>query len=347
MKEGYGMNCKQMLMELSGAVGVSGRESQVVEIAARYLKGLGEVTLSPLGDLICTVRRPSPGEKNFMLDAHVDEIGMIVTWIDNEGFLKISPVGGFDRSLLLASQVSVHTSKGDLPGVVCSVPPHLQDGKEKNPRFDEIYVDIGLNKERAQELVSVGDVVTFVTPTREMHGGFVSGKAIDNRSSCVAVMYAAELLKDEPLSCGLSVTLTTREEIGGMGAQSAAFRVCPTHAVTVDVGFGWTPDCKKEYCGEFGKGPIVAFGAMIDGEVSKRLTEVAAEENIPFQLEALGGDTGTNADAIVASRGGVKTGIISIPQGYMHTPVEKILVQDIDNTAKLLAAYVKKEGALK
>ena len=123
------MNCKDFLMRLSGAVGVSGRESSVVALAAEELRALGEVSISPLGDLICTIRRPEEGQKNFMLDAHVDEIGMIVTWIDDEGFLKVSPVGGFDRSLLLASQVSVHTKQGDLPGVICSIPPHLQSGE--------------------------------------------------------------------------------------------------------------------------------------------------------------------------------------------------------------------------
>ncbi len=338
------MNCKDLLMRLSQAVGVSGREDSVTAVAARELEAIGEITRSPLGDLICTIRKPKAGQKNFMLDAHVDEIGMIVTWIDDEGFLKVSPVGGFDRSLLLASQVAVHTSQGTLPGVICSIPPHLQSGEAKNPKFEEIYLDIGYNKEEAQKRVSPGDMVTFVTPTREMHGGFITGKAIDNRSSCVAVMRAAELLKNEKGDWGLSVTLTTREEVGGMGAQTAAYTVGPTHAVTVDVGFGHTPDCKKEQCGQFGKGPLVAFGALLDSEVSRTLVETAKEEGIPYQTEAMGSGTGTNADAILIARGGVKTGILSIPQGYMHTPVEKILVEDIENTARLLAAYVKKEG---
>lgn len=340
------MNCKELLMRLSQTVGVSGREDSAAEIAAQALEGLGEVTRSPLGDLICTIRKPAPGQKNFMLDAHIDEIGMIVTWIDDEGFLKVSPVGGFDRSLLLAAQVAVHTAQGDLPGVICSIPPHLQSGEAKNPKFEEIFIDIGYTKEEAQKRVSPGDMVTFVTPTREMNGGFITGKAIDNRSSCVAVIRAAELLKDADLPCGLSITLTTREEVA-KGARTAAYTVNPTHAITVDVGFGYTPDCKKEQCAQFGKGAVVAFGALLDSEVSRTLVEAAKEQNIPYQTEAMGGSTGTNADAILVARGGVKTGLLSIPQGYMHTPVEKILVEDIENTARLLAAYVKKEGSRK
>ncbi len=338
------MNCKELLICLSQAVGVSGREDSVTALAARELDALGEVSRSPLGDLICTIQKPQEGQKSFMLDAHVDEIGMIVTYITDEGFLKVSPVGGFDRSLLLASQVAVHTAQGDLPGVVCSIPPHLQSGEAKNPKFEEIFLDIGYGKEEAEKRVSPGDMVTFVTPTREMHGGFITGKAIDNRSSCVAVIRAAQLLKEEKLSCGLAVTLTTREEVGGMGAKAAAYTVHPTHAITVDVGFGQTPDCKKEQCGQFGKGPIIAFGSLLDGEISRSLVQAAQEADIPYQTEAMGGETGTNADAILIARGGVKTGILSIPQGYMHTPVEKILPEDIENTARLLAAYVKKEG---
>lgn len=341
------MDCKEWLLRLAGAVGVSGREGSVVDLAADALKELGEVSVSPLGDLICTIQRPKPGQKNFMLDAHVDEIGMIVTWIDDEGFLKVAPVGGFDRSLLLASQVAVHTNNGSLPGFICSIPPHLQTGEGKNPAFDEIYIDVGFSKAEAEKRISVGDVVTFVTPTREMNGGFLCSKAIDNRSSCVAVMKAAQLLKDEKKEYGLSVTLTTREEVGGMGAKTAAYTVAPTHAVTVDVGFGYTPDCKRHLCGAFGKGPIIAFGSLLDGQVSRTLVEAAKEAGIPYQTEAIGGSTGTNADQIVAARGGVKTGILSIPQGYMHTPVEKIRVEDVENTARLLAKYVQKEGERK
>lgn len=124
-----------------------------------------------------------------------------------------------------------------------------------------------------------------------MYGGFITGKAIDNRSSCVAVMRAAELLKNEDKPYGLSVTLTTREEVGGMGAQAVAYTVNPTHAITVDVGFGWTPDCKKEQCGTFGAGPIVAFGSLLDAEMSRSLVDAAREEGIPYQTEAMGGGT--------------------------------------------------------
>ena len=338
------MNCKDFLMRLSGAVGVSGRESSVVALAAEELRALGEVSISPLGDLICTIRRPEEGQKNFMLDAHVDEIGMIVTWIDDEGFLKVSPVGGFDRSLLLASQVSVHTKQGDLPGVICSIPPHLQSGEAKNPKFEDIYIDIGYSREEAEKRVQPGDIVTFVTPTREMHGGFITGKAIDNRSSCVAVMRAAELLKNEDKPYGLSVTLTTREEVGGMGAQAVAYTVNPTHAITVDVGFGWTPDCKKEQCGTFGAGPIVAFGSLLDAEIYTYIYCCPGRRNSLSDRSHGRRDRHQRRQYSHYPGRPWKTGILSIPQGYKHTPVEKILPEDIENTARLLAAYVKKEG---
>lgn len=334
------MNCKDLLMRLSQAVGVSGREDSVTAIAARELETIGEVTRSPLGDLICTVRKPKAGQKNFMLDAHVDEIGMIVTWIDDEGFLKVSPVGGFDRSLLLAAQVAVHTKEGTLPGVICSIPPHLQSGEAKNPKFEEIYIDIGYNKEEAQKRVSPGDMVTFVTPTREMHGGFITGKAIDNRSSCAAVMRAAELLKDEKGGWGLSVTLTTREEVGGMGAQTAVYTIKPDIAVAVetttaaDIG-GVTEE--KRVC-FLSKGPVVSFmdkGTIYDKRLYQLALDTAAQHEIKAQPK-LGVFGGNNAGSMHQAIGGVRPVGLSMPCRYLHTPSCVLKEEDITATYQLL-----------
>lgn len=327
-------------MRLSSAVGVSGRENSVVALAAEELRALGEVSISPLGDLICTIRRPEEGQKNFMLDAHVDEIGMIVNWIDDEGFLKVSPVGGFDRSLLLASQVSVHTQQGDLPGFICSIPPHLQSGEAKNPQFEDIYIDIGYTKEEAEKRVQPGDVVTFVTPTREMHGGFICGKAIDNRSSCVAVMYAAQLLKDENQPYGLTVTLTTREEVGGMGAQTAAYTVKPDIAVAIetttaaDIG-GVAPE--KRVC-FLGKGPVVSFmdrGTIYDKRLYQLALDTAKANGIKAQPK-LGVFGGNNAGSMHRAAGGVRPVGISMPCRYLHTPSCVLQGEDITATYDLL-----------
>lgn len=339
------MEVKELMLRLSAAVGVSGREVAAVELAARELAKLGEVRTDSLGSLICTVKPARPGKKHFMLDAHVDEIGMIVTCIEENGFLRVAPCGGFDRKLLLASQVEVHAEEGVLPGVICSIPPHLQSGEKPNPKVDEIFIDIGYDKKEAERRTAPGDMVTFHARCREMAGGYITGKALDNRSGCAAVMRAAELLAGEELDCGLSVTLTTREEVNAAGAAAASFSVNPTHAITVDVSFAHTPDAKKEKCGELGKGPMIGFSPILSHEMSRTLVETAKERQIPWQVEVMGGETGTNADAIVPVRGGIRTGVVSVPQAYMHTPVEKIDPADVENTARLLAEYVKKEAA--
>lgn len=338
------MDVKELMLRLSSVTGVSGRESGAVSLAEKELAKLGKVHRDDLGSLICTVKEPVDGQKHFMLDAHVDEIGMIVTYIEENGFLRVASCGGFDRKLLLASQVEVHTEGGVLPGFICSIPPHLQSGEKPNPKMDEIYIDIGYSREEARRRTAPGDIVTFHARNREMKGGYITGKALDNRAGCAAVMRAAELLSAEELPCGLSITLTTQEETSASGASAAAFSLNPTHAITVDVSFAHTPDARREKCGEFGKGPMIGFSPILSYAMSRSLVETAREKQIPWQVEVMGGKTGTNADAIVATRGGIPTGVVSIPQAYMHTPVEKIDPRDVENTALLLAEYVKKEA---
>ncbi|MDD2956309.1 MAG: M42 family peptidase [Oscillospiraceae bacterium] len=338
-------NVKELLLGMSSAVGVSGREEGPVSLAEKELSALGQVRIDALGNLICTVKEPRAGQKHFMLDAHVDEIGMIVTYIEENGFLKVAACGGFDRKLLLASQVEVHTDQGVLPGVICSIPPHLQSGEKPNPKIDEIYIDIGCGREEAARRTAPGDIVTFHARNREMLGGYLTGKALDNRAGCVTVMRAAQLLSKEELDCGISVTLTSREEINAAGAAAASFAVNPTHAITVDVSFAYTPDAKKDQCGELGKGPMIGISPILSREMSDQLIRIAKEKEIPWQVEIMGGETGTNADAIVPVRGGIRTAVVSIPQAYMHTPVEKIDPRDVENAARLLAEYVKEEAA--
>ena len=151
---------------------------------------------------------------------------------------------------------------------------------------------------------------------------------------------AAEKLAGRELSCGLSVALTTLEEVGGQGAATAANILSPTHAVAVDVSFGHAPDCPRAKCGEMGGGPMVGVAPVIDNGMSSRLREVAVRENIPFQVEVMGGSTGTDIDGIAVSGAGVRCALVSIPQRYMHTPVEVVHVSDVEAAAELIAAYV-------
>lgn len=331
------MDTKQLLLELSARTGVAGREDDVAAYASMLLQHFGPVTTTALGSVLCTVRPAKPGKPHLLLDAHMDEIGLMVTFIEKDGFLRVGACGGIDRRLLAAAPVTVCTAAGPISGVVCSVPPHLSSSEKKNQKVEDIYVDIGGQNDN----VRPGDVVTLQSNPRSLLGDLVSGKSLDDRAGCVAHIKALEYLGDLPLSCGLSVVFSTMEEVGGMGAKTAAYEVNPTHAIAVDVSFAHTPDARKETCGQLKKGPMIGYAPILSRQMSDELAEVAGRENIPCQYEVMGGKTGTNADQIATAHGGVITGLLSIPQKYMHTPLETVAVCDVENTGRLIAAYIK------
>lgn len=335
------LDTKQLLLDFSAKTGVSGMEGEAADFAAACLSKFGTVGRSPLGSVICTVRQPMEGEAHIMLDAHMDEIGMIVTFIEDSGFLRVSNCGGMDRRILAAASVRVHAATGALDGVICSTPPHLSEpGDRKNKKIEELYIDIGYGGDMAKSLVSPGDRVTLSAPSRALLGDLICGKALDDRAGCVSILKALELLSGRQPACGLSAVFSSMEEVGCIGAKTAAYIVNPTHAIAIDVSFAHTPDAPREKCGLLGKGPMIGFAPLLSSAMSKRFVSLARDNTIPYQTEVMGARTGTNADSIAISRAGVISGLISIPQRYMHTPNEVVSVEDVDNTAKLLAAYI-------
>ena len=317
-------------------------EGEVASFSQNLLSSYGNVYTTPLGSIICTIRTPAEGEPDIMLDAHMDEPGMIVTFIEDSGFLRVGSCGGLDRALLMASQVEVHTRDGVLPGVICSIPPHLQDGSEKNnPQIEDVLVDVGYPGDKCRELIRPGDRVNLLSTPRQLLGGLISGKALDNRAGCCCLIKTLELLKGDDLNCGLSVVFSSMEEIGGQGAKTAAYGVSPTHAIVVDVSYAHTPDSPREKCGLAGSGPMIGFSPVLSRDMSDKLVTIAKSHEIPHQFEAMGSSTGTNADHIATTRLGVHTALVSIPIKYMHSPTEVVDPQDVDNSAELIAALVR------
>lgn len=336
------MDIKQLLLEFSALTGVAGQEDEAADFGAELLSAYGSVSRSPVGSVLCQVRAPQPGEPHLLLDAHMDEVGGIVTYIEEDGFLRMAGCGGIDRRILMASPVVVHGRKGSIPGIICSTPPHLSSGQEKkNAKVEEVAIDIGCTKRQAEKLVSPGDRITFYSPSRMLLGDLCCGKALDDRAGCIAILYALELLKDKALSCGLTAVFSTMEEVGGQGAKTAAYQVEPTHAIAIDVSFAHTPDAPPARCGKMGKGPMVGFAPILSASISQELCAIAKKEEIPYQTEVMSGKTGTNADPIAVSRSGVLTGLVSIPQKYMHTPIETVSIADVEQTGRLLAAYAR------
>ena len=331
------------LKQLCELQGVSGREELVrAAIYDECVRTLGKenVTIDRMGNVIAHKRGRDADAPHVMVSAHMDEVGFLVTHIEEDGFLRVNQVGGVDRKLYASSCVTVHTASGPLSGVISSVPPHLRKEEKELPASDEVAVDLGLSGERARELVCPGDRVTIDCEPAVLLDGSVSAKALDDRACCAAVILAAEELAGKNLPLELSYVFTTMEEVGSQGAVTAAGEIAPDYAVALDVSFAVTPDVPARNCGKMGGGVMLGIAPILDNGETDRVRRVAKEQELPLQFEVMGGSTGTDADCIAASGSGVRTVLFSIPQKYMHTPVETVAPEDVKATAELLCAYI-------
>ena len=331
------MEIKEVLRELCEAEGMGGLDA-ALNIAAKYLSDFAEVRRSG-NSLIGTIRGVS--EKTVMLDAHIDEIGMMVTNIDN-GFVKVAAAGGIDYRMLAAMRVKIHGKK-TVRGVFCSIPPHLRKKEAAAPDFDALYIDTGLG-EKAGEYISVGDRVTFEQTFAELDGDNVTCKSLDNRAGVASLIRCAELLKERKLPCNVVVLLSDMEELGGDGARTETFSHCPDEAIVVDVSFGNAPDISPDKTGILSGGAMIGISPILSADVTNRLKNTAVTAGLKYQTEVIGGKTSTNADVVAVTKSGVPCGLVSIPLRNMHTPVEIVDVGDIECTARLLAEYIAGSG---
>ncbi|MDE6763949.1 MAG: M20/M25/M40 family metallo-hydrolase [Oscillospiraceae bacterium] len=332
------MDLEKSIMSLADARGVSGDETNAAELALSMLKSYTDDCFIKNGNVIgrlgCKGSKP-----HILLDAHIDQIGFTVTHITDDGFLKIAGCGGIDRRLLLAQQVTVLGSK-PLDGVICAIPPHLETDESKVPEMEDICVDVGLSKERAEEMISLGDKIVFSSRCEKLQGDRITGAALDDRCGVAAILRALELVNDKALQCELTVMFSTQEEVGERGAKIGAYDIEPDIAIAVDVSFALTVDDSELKCGKMGGGCMIGFSPVLDRELSQRLKAVAEKNSLPYQIEVMSGTTGTNADRFSVNKSGVKAVTLSIPLKYMHTPVEVISLSDVENTAQLIAAYI-------
>lgn len=300
-----------------------------------------------MGNIILPVEAPAPGGEHLLFDAHIDEIAFIVTSVDPDGFLRVGAVGGPDRRVLLAHEVTV-LGKGSRPlfGVFCSRPPHLmKDGDEKKlPALDEMAVDIGLSHDRADDVVAPGDFVFLRRTPATLLNGRLTGKALDNRAGAAAVLAALKLLCGKKLGFGLTAVLSLAEECGERGATVSAFAVAPTAAVVVDTSHGKTSDAPAEKCGALAGGPMIGISPFLSRRVTDRLFAAANAESLPYQTEVMNEATGTNADVVSVAGNGAAAGLVSIPLRYMHTASEMIAVEDVAATARVLARFATDFG---
>lgn len=331
------MDIKEILFKLSDAVSI-GNITDASQIAfeelSKYAKTL-QNGINVIGEI--------KGESDYtlMLEAHIDEVGFVVTDIDEDGFLTVKNCGGIDLRALPSRTVVIH-GKEKVTGVFCATPPHLGGVKE----YDDISVlkiDTLLG-EKAKDIIAVGDLVTFNQKAVDLHGSRVTGKSLDNRAGVACLLLLAEKLSNKKLPFNVVFAFTDAEELGCRGAKTAAFSISPDEAIVLDVSFADAPDVPNNDCGKLSGGAMIGMSPILDKGISKTLISIAKENNMPYQTEVMGGRTGTNSDVISISKSGVKTGLVSIPLRNMHTDVEIIDIKDIESVCDLLFKYILKGG---
>ena len=337
------MDIKEFLKILSEDNGVSGYEYTLENTIISAFKDFSdEVTVDKLGNVIALKKgKNNSNNLKIMIAAHMDEIGFMVKDIEENGFIRFTTVGGMDPRPVLGQEVIVH-GRENVFGVIGSKPPHLQDeaDQDKAIKIEDMTIDTGYSKEKINEIIKIGDTITIRRNFSDLQGSKVTGKALDDRTG-VAVMYEClRELNNMNHEADIYFVSTVQEEVGMSGAFVSAYKINPDIGIAVDVGFGKTPELTKSQSIELGKGPGVTLGGNIHPGLRRKMTEVAKNYNIPFQMELAPGKTGTDARAIQITREGIPSLVLSIPLRYMHTSVEVVDMIDLKYTAQLLAFFI-------
>jgi putative aminopeptidase FrvX len=337
-----------VLAELLAARGPSGYESAPAEVWLRAASAFAQVSTDVLGTPLARVA-PKHGydasPRRLLVMGHIDEIGLIVTHIDDEGYLWFRGVGGWDTQVLVGQRVVLDTLNGPVRGVVGKKPIHLQreEDRKKVPEMRDMHIDIGARDgEQARELVRIGDAAVIDAEPVELPNGRLTARALDNRLGSFVALEAARLVAEAGgAQWELAAVAAAQEEITFGGSRTSAFALQPDAAIVVDVTHATDApgiDVKEACKHELGSGAVITRGSTLHPALVELLCETAEAEKIPFTLEASARATGTDADAVHISRGGIPTGLVSIPLRYRHSPVELVQLDDVLACARLIAA---------
>jgi endoglucanase len=335
------------LVDLLDARSPTGHEYEAQAVVDQYVESHVDIyRKDTMGNRFATVN--PGGDPSILFAGHIDELGLIITYINDKGFVYFDTLGGHDKSMISGRRVSILTKNGVVKGVTGKRAIHLMtpEDRKKVPDTHEIWIDLGVkNKEEAEALVRIGDSVVYDQSFELVRGSVGVARAFDDKAGAYAVMEAVlRLTKESQLAAKVTAAATTQEEIGTRGAMTAAFSENPDFAIAVDVGHATdSPDCDPRKYGQFkqGGGPIICRGPNINPVIFETIVAAAEANDIPYQLEADPRPTGTDARAIQVAQAGIATGLLSIPLRYMHTPSEMVDLEDIEHTVQLLVAVSK------
>src|SRR3989449_8208451 len=336
----------EFLRTLVNTPSPSGHEARGQRVWRDYVKPYADETFSDAyGNCVALLNKG--GSPRLMLAAHADEIAMVVNFITDEGFIYVRKLGGIDAAITKAQRVVIHARNGPVKGVVGNVAPHLAklDKQRKLPQIHDLFIDIGAgNRRQAEKLVDIGDPITLADEFELLRNELAVARAFDNRIGTFAVAEALRLLRESkrrlnPEVCAVSNIM---EEVGLLGARQIAYSLKPDVALVVDVTHATDyPTVNKQQHGDvkIGIGPTLTHGGCNHPEVVARVAAVAKEKKIPLQHEAQSSTSGTDTDVIFWTRGGIPSALISLPNRYMHSPVELVSLKDLEKIPELLAGF--------
>lgn len=336
---------RTFLDRLLTAPGPSGYERTVQDVVRAYVAPFAHRIQTDYHGNVSVVINPD-APRRVMLAGHCDQIGMIVVHVDADGFVYAQPIGGWDPTQLVGQRMTIWGASGPVSAVISRKPIHLQTEDERKAviKLKDLWLDIGASsRDDAASVVAVGDPVTLELGGRELRNGLLTGPAMDNRTGVWVVMEGARRAAERGVTWAVHAVSTVAEEIGLRGAKTAAFHIDPEVGIAVDVTHATdcpTIDRRQEGEVSLGRGPVIYRGPNMSLAVTRRLVDLAAGVPIPHQVSAIGRATSNDANSIQVNRGGVATGLVSIPNRYMHSAVETVSLSDLDHAAELLAEFL-------
>ncbi len=330
------------IIELCNMAGPAGFEKTVAARVREMMSPfMDEIRTDIMGNIIGVKRCGKENAKKLMFDAHIDEIGFVITGHE-DGFLRFSTLGGVDARMLPAAEIKILTEP-PLIGIVAAAPPHILEAgdSEKTIKTDDLFIDIGMNQDEAKKAVPVGTPAVYNAGARVFGTDSICGKSLDDRASFACILRALELLKDEKLDVDLYVMASIQAAVGTRGARTGAFSVSPDWCVVVDVDHAKTPDHNKHDVRETGGGAVISKGPNMNRRLTDISEKCAQEHGIKYQIGVESGDSGTNAAVIQITREGVATALFGLPVKYMHSPVEVLNLNDAEAVAALLCETAK------